>query len=85
MVIKIVMIVIKIFKKLNGLNIFFRFLTEKLKINVLDGYNIVGDGTPQATIPMLTGETKSKKVLFKTLPIIFMKNVLCHHGCLMRY
>ncbi|MCL4129800.1 UNVERIFIED_CONTAM: hypothetical protein GTU68_007422, partial [Idotea baltica] len=36
----------------------FRFLTQELKTNVLQGYNIVGDGTPQALIPILTGKTE---------------------------
>ncbi len=36
----------------------YRFLTEKLKAVVLKGYNIVGDGTPQAFIPILTGKTE---------------------------
>lgn len=30
----------------------YRYLTKTLKGNVLQGYNIVGDGTPQAIIPV---------------------------------
>lgn len=33
----------------------YKFLTEVLGSLVLEGYNIVGDGTPQALIPILTG------------------------------
>lgn len=33
----------------------YDFLTNDLKGDVLQGYNIVGDGTPQALIPILTG------------------------------
>lgn len=33
----------------------YKFLTEVLGAFVLEGYNIVGDGTPQALIPILTG------------------------------
>lgn len=36
----------------------YSYLTEKLGAVVLKGYNIVGDGTPQALIPMLTGKTE---------------------------
>ncbi|CAL1293248.1 unnamed protein product [Larinioides sclopetarius] len=36
----------------------YKYLTEVLKASVLKGYNIVGDGTPQALIPMLTGYTE---------------------------
>ncbi|KAK3922998.1 Arylsulfatase [Frankliniella fusca] len=35
-----------------------KFLTETLGALVLEGYNIVGDGTPQALIPILTGSTE---------------------------
>ncbi|GMR48998.1 hypothetical protein PMAYCL1PPCAC_19193 [Pristionchus mayeri] len=37
-----------------------RFLEEKLDAVVLNGYNIVGDGTPQAFIPILTGATEEE-------------------------
>lgn len=36
----------------------YDFLTQQLKGDVLQGYNIVGDGTPQALIPILTGYTE---------------------------
>lgn len=36
----------------------YKYLTEVLKSVVLKGYNIVGDGTPQALIPILTGYTE---------------------------
>lgn len=36
----------------------YDFLTQHLKGDVLQGYNIVGDGTPQALIPILTGFTE---------------------------
>lgn len=34
----------------------YTFLKEHLNAFTLEGYNIVGDGTPQALIPILTGE-----------------------------
>lgn len=36
----------------------YNFLTNELKADVLKGYNIIGDGTPQALIPILTGFTE---------------------------
>lgn len=36
----------------------YKYLVEVLKGDVLKGYNIVGDGTPQALIPILTGKTE---------------------------
>lgn len=36
----------------------YKYLTDVLKGVVLKGYNIVGDGTPQALIPILTGYTE---------------------------
>ncbi|CAH1960011.1 unnamed protein product [Acanthoscelides obtectus] len=36
----------------------YEYLTEELEGDVLKGYNIVGDGTPQALIPILTGKTE---------------------------
>lgn len=36
----------------------YKYLTEELQADVLKGYNIVGDGTPQALIPILTGFTE---------------------------
>jgi hypothetical protein len=32
----------------------YQYFTENLKGIVLNGYNIVGDGTPQALIPIFT-------------------------------
>ncbi|VDM44229.1 unnamed protein product [Toxocara canis] len=37
-----------------------RFLEEKLNAVILNGYNIVGDGTPQAFIPILTSQTEQE-------------------------
>lgn len=37
-----------------------KFLEEELGSVVLDGYNIVGDGTPQAFIPILTAQTEEE-------------------------
>ena len=36
----------------------YKYFTEVLKGSVLNGYNIVGDGTPQALIPIFTGKTE---------------------------
>uniref|UniRef100_A0A914W1I4 DUF229 domain containing protein n=1 Tax=Plectus sambesii TaxID=2011161 RepID=A0A914W1I4_9BILA len=36
----------------------YNFLTKELEAVVLQGYNIVGDGTPQAFIPILTAQTE---------------------------
>lgn len=36
----------------------YEFLINNLKADVLQGYNIIGDGTPQALIPILTGFTE---------------------------
>ncbi|XP_075146470.1 uncharacterized protein LOC142220931 [Haematobia irritans] len=33
----------------------YEYLTDRLGAKVLTGYNIVGDGTPQALVPILTG------------------------------
>lgn len=38
----------------------YKYLKENLKAFVLEGYNIVGDGTPQALIPILTGFTEAE-------------------------
>ena len=35
-----------------------KYFVEELGAMVLEGYNIVGDGTPQALLPMLTGQTE---------------------------
>ncbi|VDK49565.1 unnamed protein product [Anisakis simplex] len=37
-----------------------KYVEETLEAVVLDGYNIVGDGTPQAFIPILTGQTEEE-------------------------
>lgn len=37
-----------------------RYLEEAMQAVVLNGYNIVGDGTPQAFIPILTGKTEEE-------------------------
>lgn len=34
------------------------YLVDQLNGDILEGYNIVGDGTPQALIPILTGFTE---------------------------
>ncbi|CAH1780947.1 unnamed protein product [Owenia fusiformis] len=36
----------------------YKYFTEVLNGVVLEGYNIVGDGTPQALLPILTGKTE---------------------------
>ncbi|XP_053645595.1 uncharacterized protein [Cherax quadricarinatus] len=36
----------------------YAFLTDTLGGHVMEGYNIVGDGTPQQLIPILTGKTE---------------------------
>ncbi|XP_059621176.1 uncharacterized protein LOC132264861 isoform X2 [Phlebotomus argentipes] len=36
----------------------YAYLTDELRADVLRGYNVVGDGTPQALIPLLTGLTE---------------------------
>ncbi|XP_065337765.1 uncharacterized protein LOC135938133 [Cloeon dipterum] len=36
----------------------YEFMKDELGAVALEGYNIVGDGTPQALIPILTGETE---------------------------
>lgn len=36
----------------------YRYLVEEIEAKVLNGYNIVGDGTAQALIPLLTGHTE---------------------------
>lgn len=36
----------------------YKYATQDLKGIALNGYNIVGDGTPQALIPILTGQTE---------------------------
>ena len=41
----------------------YAFLTKDLDAYVLQGYNIVGDGTPQQLLPILTGESGGKRQL----------------------
>ena len=36
----------------------FKYLKEDLQADILEGYNIVGDGTPAALTPMFTGKTE---------------------------
>lgn len=38
----------------------YRYFVEILGGTVLEGYNIVGDGTPQALLPLLTGKTEQE-------------------------
>ncbi len=38
----------------------YKFVTEDLQGVFMEGYNIVGDGTPQAFIPILTGKTEEE-------------------------
>ncbi|XP_017768642.1 PREDICTED: uncharacterized protein LOC108556871 [Nicrophorus vespilloides] len=35
-----------------------KYLKTKMNAHILEGYNIIGDGTPQALTPMLTGKTE---------------------------
>lgn len=37
----------------------YEYFKDQLHGTVLQGYNIVGDGTPQALIPILTGKRKN--------------------------
>ena len=43
------------------------YFTSNLDALILNGYNIVGDGTPQAFIPILTGKTEQE------LPIVLQR------------
>ncbi|XP_059486350.1 uncharacterized protein LOC132202977 [Neocloeon triangulifer] len=36
----------------------YQYMKDELGVVALEGYNIVGDGTPQALIPILTGQTE---------------------------
>lgn len=45
----------------------YRYATEDLHGIALNGYNIVGDGTPQALIPILTGKTELGKLFRRCL------------------
>ncbi|XP_026483892.2 uncharacterized protein LOC113391951 isoform X1 [Vanessa tameamea] len=60
----------------------YKILTEKLEATVLNGYNIVGDGTPAALFPILTGKTelelpdvrrKMNNATLDSMPFIFKK------------
>ncbi len=37
-----------------------KFIFDKMKFDLLNGYNIVGDGTPAALIPIFTGQTEEE-------------------------
>lgn len=66
----------------------FEFMTKSLDADVLQGYNIIGDGTPQALIPLLTGYTElelpetrkriSESLFVNNYPFIF--NEYSRHG-----
>ncbi|XP_037813807.1 uncharacterized protein LOC119604954 [Lucilia sericata] len=52
----------------------YKYLTKELNAIVLKGYNIVGDGTPQALTPILTGYTElempeTRKRMSNALPV----------------
>nr|XP_049707709.1 uncharacterized protein LOC110377992 isoform X2 [Helicoverpa armigera] len=61
----------------------YKYLKNTVKATILDGYNIVGDGTPAALFPILTGKTelelpdaRKKSITNATLdsmPFIFYK------------
>ncbi|XP_050358004.1 uncharacterized protein LOC126778468 isoform X2 [Nymphalis io] len=60
----------------------YKILTQKLRATVLNGYNIVGDGTPAALFPILTGKTelelpdvrrKMNNATLDSMPFIFKK------------
>jgi len=38
----------------------YEFLVEQLQATVMTGYSVVGDGTPQALLPLLTGRTEQE-------------------------
>ena len=38
----------------------YRYIVEQLGAVIVEGYNIVGDGTPQALLPLLTGRTETE-------------------------
>lgn len=48
----------------------YKFATDDLKGIALNGYNIIGDGTPQALIPILTGKTELGKLKKKKMTVI---------------
>lgn len=45
---------------------------KSMRAHILEGYNIVGDGTPQALIPILTGERECsyKQTLERSFKIL---------------
>jgi len=45
----------------------YKYATEQIKAIPLNGYNIVGDGTPQALIPILTGKTELGMIMIDTI------------------
>uniref|UniRef100_A0AC34G724 Uncharacterized protein n=1 Tax=Panagrolaimus sp. ES5 TaxID=591445 RepID=A0AC34G724_9BILA len=47
------------------------YLEKKLEAVTLNGYNIVGDGTPQAFIPILTGKTELELPLTRKRTNVF--------------
>ena len=59
----------------------YNFFVDTLKGSVLEGYNIVGDGTPQALLPILTGEIcsrdedKESTLLLSTIHAIHKRNL----------
>jgi len=38
----------------------YRYVLDQLGATVFEGYNVVGDGTPQALLPILTGQTEEE-------------------------
>jgi len=38
----------------------YQYLVNQLAATVFQGYNVVGDGTPQALLPILTGKTEQE-------------------------
>lgn len=56
----------------------YKYVVKDLRGIALNGYNIVGDGTPQALIPILTGRTELGKVLNGTrIIVIKLIRVFC--------
>uniref|UniRef100_A0A1I7WEZ8 Nicastrin n=1 Tax=Heterorhabditis bacteriophora TaxID=37862 RepID=A0A1I7WEZ8_HETBA len=52
------------------------FLENVLESVILNGYNIVGDGTPQAFIPILTGKTEIELPLTRYHSVFVFSNFL---------
>jgi len=38
----------------------YQYIVDELRATVLRGYNVVGDGTPQALLPILTGKSEQE-------------------------